>query len=272
MAIRKQLLIPGMKPHRVLLENATLWAPWRATAVIVSGFLLSSICVAQNVNQTPSGETSPASQSAEQFRLRVESNLVVVRVVVRDAHGHPVENLSQGRFRLFDNGKEQKISEFSVEVPPHVVPISSLPVASSMQQTPASVASAPHVLALYFDDLNMEPADITYSRDAAYSYLEKYLQPSDRVAVFASSGVIKADLTSDLKALHDALFSLRSTVPVSRKQDCPRLTDFQAQHIYDRNDDENEIELALIEANLRNCHLPGAKAARASSGSWPSLR
>jgi hypothetical protein len=80
------------------------------------------------------------------------------------------------------------------------------------------------------------------------------------VAVFASSGVIKADLTSDLKALHDALFSLRSTVPVSRKQDCPRLTDFQAQHIYDRNDDENEIELALIEANLRNCHLPGGES------------
>jgi hypothetical protein len=49
------------------------------------------------------------------FQLKATSNLVVVRVVVRDAQGKPVENLKKEDFKLFDRGKEQSIEQFEVE-------------------------------------------------------------------------------------------------------------------------------------------------------------
>jgi hypothetical protein len=44
------------------------------------------------------------------FQLKVNSNLVVVRVVVRDADGKSVEGLQKEDFKILDQGKEQSIS------------------------------------------------------------------------------------------------------------------------------------------------------------------
>src|SRR5206468_1124279 len=49
------------------------------------------------------------------FKVRV--NLVLVRVVVRDAQGKVVENLHQEDFALFDGRKPQVVSFFNVETP-----------------------------------------------------------------------------------------------------------------------------------------------------------
>ena len=49
--------------------------------------------------------------------MKVTSNLVVVRVMVRDAQNKPVENLKKEDFKLFDRGKQQSISQFALEVP-----------------------------------------------------------------------------------------------------------------------------------------------------------
>src|SRR6266436_8275630 len=49
------------------------------------------------------------------FKVRV--NLVLVRVVVRDARGKIVPNLKKEDFQLYDNRKVQTISSFSVETP-----------------------------------------------------------------------------------------------------------------------------------------------------------
>ena len=68
---------------------------------------------AQGNEQIPSSRTD----NQQALTLKVGSNLVVVRVVVRDAQGKPVENLRKEDFRLFDNGKEQAISQFAAEGP-----------------------------------------------------------------------------------------------------------------------------------------------------------
>src|SRR5579871_6095996 len=79
--------------------------------------------------QSPSSEkpspasASPAKPSSEvsmqdsgpTFKLRV--NLVQVHVVIRDSHDKPVENLKKEDFQLFDQGKPQVITNFSVETP-----------------------------------------------------------------------------------------------------------------------------------------------------------
>jgi hypothetical protein len=60
-------------------------------------------------------DVTPEAENQAPFRLRAASNLVVVRVVVRDVQGRPVEKLKKEDFKLFDRGKEQSIAQFEVE-------------------------------------------------------------------------------------------------------------------------------------------------------------
>jgi hypothetical protein len=153
-----------------------------------------------------------AQQTAPQFKA--ETNLVLVPVVVRDAKGEVVSNLTKEDFRLFDNGKEQAIASFAVEeTSGRVAEDRSQPDA----QAPAGAAnSTPMVVperyvALVFDDAHFQlpvrfgdappgfigdVSDLWYVRDSAKKML-KTLKPADRIAVFTSSGAVTLDFTDD---------------------------------------------------------------------------
>jgi hypothetical protein len=60
-------------------------------------------------------QTNTPASNLPATRLKVTSNLVVVRVVVRDGTGKPVKGLQKEDFRLFNSGKEQPIAQFEVE-------------------------------------------------------------------------------------------------------------------------------------------------------------
>ena len=101
-----------------------------------SGYLATSTpAFAQASDQVT---TSPAENQAP-FQLKVTSNLVVVRVVVRDAQNKPIENLKKEDFKLFDRGKQQSISQFAVETPA-ARPPGPAPAVTSGQ---ASISVAP---------------------------------------------------------------------------------------------------------------------------------
>jgi VWFA-related protein len=61
----------------------------------------------------------------EPTTFKVNVRLVLVRVVARDAKGHAVGNLHKEDFQLFDKGKPQVISQFSVEQPGEHVALAS---------------------------------------------------------------------------------------------------------------------------------------------------
>lgn len=213
--------------------------------------------------QTAADHTVPNRADQTPLRLRVESNLVVVRVVARDAQGHPVGNLRKEDFRLFDNGKEQAITQFGVEV--HPATSSSSSSTSSLTPAQSKTATPPHsppehFVALYFDDLNMPFDDVVRARDAADRYLAAALQPFDRAAIFTSSGFIAVDFTSDLKQLHEALVKLR---PSSRlgQNDCPNITDYQADRIIN-HEDPDAYAVAIDEAESQCRMILDSKSAR----------
>ena len=150
-----------------------------------SGYLATSISAfAQASDQV----ATPSAGNQTPYHLKVTSNLVVVRVVVRDAQNKPVENLQKEDFKLFDRGKPQSITQFAVEMPsaqptgPAPAVISGHP---SITLAPAS-ALPQRFLALYFDDLSMSDAAVIQARDAADRYLAANLQPNDRVGLFTS--------------------------------------------------------------------------------------
>ena len=215
-----------------------------------SGYFATSVLAfAQASGQAPA--TSTANQTP--YHLKVTSNLVVMRVVVRDAQNKPVENLKKEDFKLFDRGRQQSITQFAVEIPA-AQPIGPTPAATSGQPSiiaPASVLPQ-RFLALYFDDLNMSDADVIHARDAADQYLAANLQPNDRVDLFTSGNSL-SDFTGDAKQIHDALLKLHASPVVLRNHNCPDLSDYQAQQIIEYEWDESIDAWQVAIAQARRC-------------------
>ena len=206
----------------------------------LSGFLATSISA---FAQASSQANASSTENQAPFQLKITSNLVVVRVVVRDAQNKPVENLTKEDFKLFDRGKQQSIAQFAAETPVSQPSGSSPSVPSGQPSTAAGPGSSMprRFLALYFDDLNSSAADLIRARDAADRYLAAHLQPGDRVGIF-TSGTSLSDFTDDPKQIHDALFKLHASplsLNLAKSQDCPDLSDYQAQQIIDYEFDEN---------------------------------
>ncbi len=222
----------------------------------------------------PAGRVAPETnanvpQTAQQFHLRVESNLVVVRAVVRDSQGRALGNLTKENFRLFDNGEEQKISQFSVDAGTLGIRVGSGGSAerSALPGVTAALA-APRNIAFYFDDLNMALDEINSARDAADSYLGKSLQPPDRAAIFTSSGKVHTDFTSDWKTLHDALIRV---FPIVSPRQCPDISDYQAERIVDYEDGD-AIGLGVSDLRVRCKACPDANSSTTGkAGETPDL-
>jgi VWFA-related protein len=147
----------------------------------------------------------PAQQTIPSFKA--ETNLVLVPVVVRDAKGEVVGNLSKDDFRLFDNGHERPITTFAVEETSGRA-AQDRSVGDGPKSAPVVIPE--HFAALMFDDAHFDTGryeDIVYSRNAALKYLET-LQPADRVALFTSSGQYDVDFTADRSKIKAALMKI----------------------------------------------------------------
>src|ERR1700722_13142475 len=131
----------------------------RTTLLIAALLAASPSIFAQAGAQAPVNHTP--------YQLKVTSNLVVVRVVVRDAQNKPVENLKKEDFKLFDRGKEQTITQFALEIPA-AQPTGPAAAVTAGQPTATPPSALPkRFLALYFDDLNMTDATVIQARQAA---------------------------------------------------------------------------------------------------------
>jgi VWFA-related protein len=170
-------------------------------------------------------QTGEQTIAPDQVPLKVQSNLVVVRTVVRDAKGQPVTGLKREDFKLFDRGKEQSIMEFE-EVPAAAVsgPAGNVP-------KPSSEGLPGRFLALYFDNLDSTFADLSAAREAAERYLATGIQPQDRVAIITTEKML-SDFTSESKQIHDALTKLQPSARAqNQSHDCLALSDYQARQI-----------------------------------------
>jgi VWFA-related protein len=181
--------------------------------------------------------------------FKVNVKLVVVRVVARDSQGHAVGNLQQQDFQVFDNGKPQAITQFSVEKAGvratmelnGVNPANGSSSANAPANVPGENGKAtpvPQRYAAYlFDDVHLKFGDLTLARQAAERHLAS-LQPADRAAIFSTSGQTVLDFTDDHAKLHDTLLTLQPR-PVSTSEvvnPCPDVSYYMADLIVNKND------------------------------------
>ncbi len=170
------------------------------------------------------------------FKVRV--NVVLVRVVVRDAQGKVVPSLKKEDFQLFDGKKLQTISSFAVETPQsHTAPAAGSP--ESSRAIPDAAPVKPVVLpqrfvAMVFDDVHMSMQDTAFVRDSATRFFGA-LAPSDRVAINSTSGQLTQDFTDDHETLRKALLGILPR-PTHVDAACPDMPYYEADLIANRND------------------------------------
>jgi VWFA-related protein len=242
-------------------------------------FLGPTPVLAQGASPQPPA-SSPALQSEskqnsaelasrdESTTFKVNVKLVVVRAVVRDSKGHAVGNLQKEDFQVFDKGKPQVITQFEVEQPGALT-------AKARQEsdkksgdevggeTPSSAANAPPVperfVAYLFDDVHLEFGDLAQVRAAAERNFST-LRPTDRAAIFTTSGRTTLDFTDDRVQLHATLLQLRP-YPIAGGfgNDCPSISYYQADQIINKHDPE-ATQVALQEAG--GCGIIGIPASQ----------
>ena len=143
-----------------------------------------------------------ASQQ-QSFTLKVNSDLVLTNIVVRDKKtGEVIRGLTRKDFTILENGKPQQIATFDFESVDQAAPLNEGTISG---QAGKSVFNAKNSIAkpeelrnhrlivMFFDLTSMQPEDLERAQDAARNYLNKQMQSADIVSVVSLDNTLSLD-------------------------------------------------------------------------------
>jgi VWFA-related protein len=227
------LLVHGQNPQS---------SPAATTSASPSGNQAPS-STTQDATSKPKAEpASEISQTETSATFKVRVNLVQVHVIVRDPSGKAIGDLKREDFLLYDQGKLQNVTNFSVETPESRKQRSAA-AAQTQDVAPGDSAKAialpDRFVALVFDDIHLSMQDANFVRQQANHFVDS-IGPNDRVAIYGTSGQISVEFTSDKEALHRAILGLipHPMMPQSMGGDCPNITYYMADQIENKNNPE----------------------------------
>jgi VWFA-related protein len=160
--------------------------------------------------------TTPTSKSPQQaFILRSVTNEVLVDVRVYDKSGKPVTDLKQSDFKVFEDGVQQTVSDFSLEnveklaqatgesEQAKVIDLAKLPPEVNAEQ----VLQDHRLLVLFFDMSSMQPDELMRALKASNDFVANRMTPADLVAVviYSSNLRVTQDFTNNRDSLKKAL-------------------------------------------------------------------
>src|SRR5947209_2006859 len=190
--------------------------PLRRPGIFVL-FILAA-CMALNSQSGNPNIAAQAQQPGESIPIiRANTRLVMVDVVAVDKKGQFVTDLQASDFKLVEEGKEQKISIFSLQQP------SSEPFALNASRLPPNVfrnapkyqpTSALNVILL--DGLNSSLLEQAYVRTEMIKFLEK-LPEGHPVAIYMLGKRLRLlqDFTTDLTELKKVVRAFKGESPKS---------------------------------------------------------
>ena len=183
---------------------------------------------------TTQQDNAPATKVQEERDdvVRITTNLVQVDATVTDRSGKQVNNLTADDFEITENGKPQKITNFSyISTAPQDLktpsrPPSSNAVAKNSAATTPFVPTKPlrpeqvhRAIALVVDDLRMSQDGINSTRDALRKYIDQQMQPGDLVAIIRTSAGIGSlqQFTNDRQQLYTAIDHIHQIARVGNR-------------------------------------------------------
>jgi VWFA-related protein len=215
----------------------------RSTAVLA---LCATLAMAAQQQQQPAVQVTPSAQAPQpapgapastgttiqqsggtdstQFTLRVNSQVVLTNVVVRDKKtGAVIRDLKPSDFTILENNKPQKISSFDFQTVDQAARLNEATV-SGKAPTVAQILDRSvgadaaqlrdhRLIVMFFDLSSMQDEDIDRSVDAAKEYINKKMAPADLVAVasLGTSLTLDHDFTADKAALLAAVSKYNGT-------------------------------------------------------------
>ncbi|HYE72985.1 MAG TPA: VWA domain-containing protein, partial [Blastocatellia bacterium] len=199
-------------------------------------------------------QKQPAQDQGDQ-PVRIETELVQIDVVVTDKQGNIVRDLKREDFVLYEDGKPQTISFFSVHSvtnPARWIKTDSDSAKASRTTAPPSqitpeVSTGRHIV-LAIDDIHLAPGNLIFARQALLKFFDKQVTAGDQVALITTSGQLGLyqQFTTDYEVLRRAINRLNvQERAVTSSFDVPRLTPYQAELI--DNYDPDATELAVRE-------------------------
>src|ERR1700730_9828994 len=242
-----------LSPSRITFSIATL-------ALICTAYALvcSPAAKAQDLPASPAPEPhqqqtanqNPPATSGTTLRLKV--NLFPVPVVVRDSAGHAVGNLQKENFQLFDNRKQQQITQFTLE---------KSEVSGADPTAISAPAIAKHFViprtftALLFDDVHSNFVNLPQLQAAALRFISIALARTERLGIFTTSAKVTADFTEHPSKLVDAIRRLKpNPLPGTQPTRCPSMTYYEANQIV------NRLDRALREEKLSEVSACGVNS------------
>jgi VWFA-related protein len=213
------------------------------TLVSVRAYLVLALVCFRADAQT----TAEMSAHEEPATFKTKVNLVLVPVVVRDSQGRAVGNLKQEDFQVFDKGKPQVITKFSVEKSGSHVTAPETNAEANPGEPAAPMAVPDRFTGYLFDDVHLAFSDLARVRDATDRHFAS-LEPTARAAIFTTSGQTTLDFTDDRAKLHETLLRLQPRPIIgSSVGDCPQVDYYMADAIQNKND-QQAFQAATAEA------------------------
>ncbi len=169
------------------------------------------------------GQAEPSKPGQERPTFKVQSNLVVVDVTVRDRKGNLIRDLDRGEFRVLEDGVRQEIVTFSLEEIPAAPagPVEGPAAAGSFvdltgvprTEKSRELLEDKRLMILFFDMSSLSTEDLDRSLNTAVDFVTSKASQHDLIgiATYSSSLQLVQDLTNDRGVLLDTLKSLNPT-------------------------------------------------------------
>jgi VWFA-related protein len=193
-------------------------AVWRARlSEMAKALLVLLLCCTLLCPPLPAQEP----QSSD-YTFRVQSELVLVNVTVKDKSGNFVRGLKPNAFTILEDNKPQKVVSFDVEDVDAIAnqavaqtsPLANVPSeeeakpkASPLPSNGTDVFKDRRLIILFFDLSAMEPDEIDRAVTSAEHYVDTQMAPADLVSIVSlgSSLLVNQDFTADRDLLKKQL-------------------------------------------------------------------
>lgn len=196
-------------------------------------------------------EAPPPQESDDVDVVKITTNLVQIDAVVTDRKGMHVTDLRSHEVEMLENGKPQKITEFSyirIGRPAEAA-------AKSPEETATSVPGPPkklrreevrRTIALVIDDLRMSFDSVRFTKEALKKFLDEQVQPTDLVAIIRTAGGTGAlqQFTSDKQQLYTAVEKLKWVPRIGNSAQAFENIRQETMQVNERNmlDNTNELD------------------------------
>ena len=201
--------------------------------------------------QSPLADSPQAApQPAPLPTIQAEVNVLLLPVVVRDEHGHAVDNLTKEDFKVLDAGKPRAITGFSVERNPALTgdvkatepaPPTSAPATPVASQRPVSQN---RFIVFLFDDRHLSPGDLEQVKQSATKMLDQPFAVTDRAVILSFLGV-NSGITRDPAVLKAAVLKLKAQARYQQDtHQCPDIDYYTADQILNQNN-KMDYQIAL---------------------------